>query len=145
MCRTYCQFGPIVSSGVTSDILLWCSLVEPTPYVARLHAPLPARPKSWQLLRGGENCFLMTRAKPLQAPTLGHCLDADNFCVGARTVATTTAWVHRGLVQLANTTIPLGPTSTLRVLLGLRPREIHAAARTHVSGCPRRPPDLAIG
>ena len=30
-----------------------------------------------------------------------------NFCVGARIVATATAWVHRGSVQLANTTIGL--------------------------------------
>ena len=28
-----------------------------------------------------------------------------NFCVGARIVAAATAWVHRGSVQLANTTI----------------------------------------
>ena len=38
------------------------------------NAPLPARPKSWQ------------------------------YCVGARIVATAPTWVHRGSVQLANTT-----------------------------------------
>ena len=62
--------------------ILWCSLVEPTPCVTRRSpwqqfppprknchdfslawsgarsAPLPARPKPWQFLRGGENrCY----------------------------------------------------------------------------------------
>ena len=61
-------------------LLLWCSLIEPTPCVPRrslwqqfspprkdchgirlagsgtLRAPLPAREKPWQFLRGGENC-----------------------------------------------------------------------------------------
>ena len=39
------------------------------------------------------------RATPCQADPRG------NFCVGARIVVTAAAWVHRGSVQLANTTI----------------------------------------
>ena len=65
------------TKNVFFDVFLWCSLVESTPYVPRrspwqqfspprknchgvplagIGAPLRARVKSWQFLRGGENC-----------------------------------------------------------------------------------------
>ena len=107
--------------SLCQGVILWCSLVEPTPYVPRrspwqqfspphknchrfglagsgaLRAPLPARGMPWQFLCGGRNCWQQ-----------GDCVGTQ----GSVQLANSTVWIQDRHVPLADQVHPRHHTNS---------------------------------